>query len=106
MLNIHPALLPAFGGPGMYGQKVHAAVIASGARVSGPTVHFVTDEYDRGPILAQAAVPVRPTDTPASLAKRVLAAEHELFPEAVGAMVGGRVVWREGGGPPFMLTAR
>ena len=82
-----------------------AAVVASGARVSGPTVHFVTDEYDRGPILAQAPVPVRPTDTPASLAARVLAAEHELLPEAVGALVGGRVVWR-GDGVPYMLAAR
>ena len=105
MLNIHPALLPAFGGDGMYGGRVHAAVVAAGARVTGPTVHFVTDEYDRGPILAQRPVPVWPTDTPARVAARVLAAEHDLFPEAVGALVSGRVAWREDG-VPYMLAAR
>jgi phosphoribosylglycinamide formyltransferase len=72
ILNIHPGLLPSFGGKGYYGAKVHAAVIASGARFSGPTIHFVDEEYDTGPILAQAAVPVYPTDTPAQLAARVL----------------------------------
>lgn len=73
MLNIHPALLPAFGGKGLYGARVHCAVIASGARWSGPSVHFVDADYDTGPILAQRVVPVRPTDTPARLAARVLA---------------------------------
>ena len=72
MLNIHPALLPAFGGKGMYGHKVHAAVIASGARFSGPTVHFVDEEYDRGKIVAQRCVPVLPDDSPDTLAHRVL----------------------------------
>ena len=72
MLNIHPALLPAFGGKGLYGARVHAAVIASGARFSGATVHFVDEGYDTGPILAQRTVPVLPTDSPKDLAARVL----------------------------------
>ena len=83
MINIHPALLPAFGGPGMYGRRVHEAVLASGATVSGATVHYVDEQYDRGPIIAQRRVPVRPDDTPDTLAARVLAAEHELLPEVV-----------------------
>lgn len=72
MLNIHPGLLPAFGGKGLYGLRVHKAVIASGARFSGATVHFVDEEYDTGPILAQAMVHVSPHDTPQMLAARVL----------------------------------
>jgi len=99
MLNIHPALLPAFGGKGLYGERVHRAVIASGARFSGPTVHFVDEAYDTGPILAQRCVPVRPNDTPARLARRVLEAEHLVYPEAVAALVEGRVTWREDGVP-------
>jgi formyltetrahydrofolate-dependent phosphoribosylglycinamide formyltransferase len=83
MVNIHPALLPAFGGPGMYGRRVHEAVLASGAAVSGATVHYVDEHYDRGPIIAQQPVPVQPGDTPESLAARVLAAEHRLLPEVV-----------------------
>jgi formyltetrahydrofolate-dependent phosphoribosylglycinamide formyltransferase len=83
ILNIHPALLPAFGGPGMYGRRVHEAVLASGARVSGATVHLVDEEYDRGEILAQARVPVLPGDTPETLAARVLEAEHRLLPAVV-----------------------
>ena len=83
MINIHPALLPACGGPGMYGRRVHAAVLASGAAESGATVHYVDEEYDRGPIIAQARVPVRPGDTPDTLAARVLAVEHELLPRVV-----------------------
>lgn len=83
MINIHPALLPAFGGPGMYGRRVHAAVLASGARRSGATVHYVDEHYDRGPIIAQRAVPVEPGDTPERLAERVLTVEHELLPEVV-----------------------
>ncbi len=82
MLNVHPALLPAFGGPGLYGIRVHQAVLESGARVSGPSVHFVSEEYDRGSILAQWPVPVRDDDTPESLQKRVLAVEHILYPLA------------------------
>jgi phosphoribosylglycinamide formyltransferase 1 len=83
ILNIHPALLPAFGGPGMYGPHVHQAVLASGASQSGATVHLVDEEYDRGAILAQGRVPVLPGDTPESLAARVLTVEHRLLPEAV-----------------------
>jgi phosphoribosylglycinamide formyltransferase 1 len=83
MINIHPALLPDFGGPGMYGARVHAAVIASGARESGATVHYVSDEYDRGAIIAQERVPVLPGDTPQTLAARVLAVEHRLLPRVV-----------------------
>lgn len=83
MINIHPALLPAFGGKGMYGLRVHRAVLDSGATVSGPTVHLVDAEYDRGPILAQWPVPVRADDTPETLRDRVLAAEHELLPAVV-----------------------
>jgi len=83
VVNIHPALLPDFGGPGMYGSRVHESVLASGARESGATVHLVDEVYDRGEILAQARVPVRPDDTPATLAARVLEAEHRLLPEVV-----------------------
>jgi formyltetrahydrofolate-dependent phosphoribosylglycinamide formyltransferase len=91
MLNVHPALLPAFGGPGMYGRRVHAAVLAAGARVTGPTVHFVDEEYDRGAIAAQWPVPVLAGDTPEALAARVLAAEHALLPRVVDAVVAGRI---------------
>jgi phosphoribosylglycinamide formyltransferase 1 len=83
IVNVHPALLPAFGGPGMYGQRVHEAVLASGAAESGPTVHLVDEVYDRGEILAQRRVPVLPGDTPETLAGRVLTAEHALLPEVV-----------------------
>lgn len=80
MLNIHPALLPGFGGKGMWGHHVHEAVLASGARLSGPTVHFVDEEYDRGSIVGQWPVPIRPDDTPETLATRVLKVEHRLYP--------------------------
>ena len=83
LINIHPALLPAFGGPGMYGRRVHEAVLASGAPISGATVHYVDEEYDRGPIIAQWPVPVRAGDTPESLAVRVLEVEHRLLPRVV-----------------------
>jgi formyltetrahydrofolate-dependent phosphoribosylglycinamide formyltransferase len=92
MLNVHPALLPAFGGAGMYGMRVHAAVVASGARLSGATVHFVDEEFDRGAILAQWPVPVFPTDAPDEVAARVLAVEHRLLPAAVEAVCAG-VAW-------------
>lgn len=82
ILNIHPALLPSFGGKGMWGRHVHEAVLAAGARVTGPTVHFVDERYDEGNILAQWPVPVRADDTPESLAARVLRAEHRLYPLA------------------------
>jgi len=83
ILNIHPALLPDFGGPGMYGHRVHEAVLRSGRAVSGATVHLVDEEYDRGEILGQARVPVLPDDTPETLAARVLKAEHQLLPAVV-----------------------
>lgn len=83
ILNIHPALLPAFGGKGMWGIHVHRAVLASGARLSGPTVHLVDEEYDRGAILAQWPVPVLDGDVPEALAARVLEAEHRLYSLAV-----------------------
>jgi phosphoribosylglycinamide formyltransferase-1 len=83
ILNVHPALLPSFGGPGMYGKRVHQAVLDSGATVSGVSVHIVTAEYDRGPIVAQWPVPVRPGDTVDTLQKRVLAVEHKLLPAVV-----------------------
>ena len=90
-LNIHPSLLPWFGGRGYYGDRVHAAVLASGMRVSGATVHFVTAEYDQGPILAQRAVPVHRDDDVTRLARRVFAAERELLPPCVRALATGEV---------------
>jgi phosphoribosylglycinamide formyltransferase-1 len=93
MINVHPALLPAFGGPGMYGARVHRAVLDSGAAVSGASVHLVTPEFDRGEVIAQGNVPVLPGDTPQTLAARVLALEHQLLPEVVlAAARAGRVV--------------
>ena len=83
LINIHPALLPEFGGRGMYGRRVHEAVLASGARVSGATVHYVDEEFDRGPMIAQWPVPVLEGDTPESLAARVLEVEHRLLPMVV-----------------------
>jgi phosphoribosylglycinamide formyltransferase-1 len=91
VLNIHPALLPAFGGKGMYGRRVHEAVLNSGARVSGCTVHFADDQYDTGPILVQKCVPVKLGDDPDSLAARVFEAECEAYPEAIDLIVSGRV---------------
>ena len=93
IVNIHPALLPAFGGPGMYGHRVHEAVIASGQRTSGATVHLVDEAYDRGAILAQERVPVLPDDTADTLAARVLEVEHRLLPAVVlAAAAAGRPV--------------
>ncbi|MEO8562669.1 MAG: phosphoribosylglycinamide formyltransferase [bacterium] len=91
MLNVHPALLPAFGGPGMYGARVHRAVIGASASESGPTVHFVDEVYDHGPVIAQWPVPVLPDDDEHTLAARVLAAEHALYPRVVDAVAGGLV---------------
>jgi phosphoribosylglycinamide formyltransferase-1 len=92
MVNVHPALLPAFGGKGMYGARVHRAVLAAGARVSGATVHFVDESYDRGPIIAQWPVPVFTDDTEQSLAARVLRVEHLLLPRVVDGLAAGRIV--------------
>ena len=100
MVNIHPALLPAFGGKGMYGLHVHRAVLDAGCTVTGSTVHLVTAEYDRGPILAQWPVAVEPDDTPETLRDRVLAVEHQLLPAVVldAARAGKPVpVWPEAG---------
>jgi phosphoribosylglycinamide formyltransferase 1 len=83
VVNIHPALLPSFGGAGMYGLRVHRAVIDSGCTVTGPTVHYVEEEYDKGRVIAQWPVPVVAGDTPESLSARVLEVEHILYPAAV-----------------------
>ena len=91
ILNIHPALLPSFGGTGMYGTKVHDAVLAAGVKVSGATVHVVDEEYDRGPVILQSAVPVLAGDTPATLAARVRAQEHWIYPKAVSLFCEGRI---------------
>ena len=91
ILNIHPALLPSFGGHGMYGHRVHEAVLAAGVRLSGATVHFVNEQFDRGAIIAQWPVPVRSDDTPDALARRVLAVEHRLYPWCVAAVARGDV---------------
>ncbi len=91
MLNIHPALLPSFGGKGLYGHHVHEAVLEYGCKVSGATVHLVDAEYDTGPPVVQKCVPVLEDDTPESLAARVLMVEHEIFPLAVSYFAAGRV---------------
>lgn len=105
MINVHPALLPAFGGAGMYGKRVHQAVLAAGATVSGATVHLVDEEYDRGRIVAQWPVPVLPGDTPEALARRVLAVEHQLLPAVVlTAAHRGRVEPLRFTAPGFALT--
>jgi len=83
ILNVHPALLPAFGGHGMYGMRVHKAVLEHGCKVSGCTVHLVDEHYDMGPIIAQAAVPVEDDDTPETLAARIQTQEHRLFPQCI-----------------------
>ena len=83
MINIHPGILPDFGGPGMYGARVHSAVLAAGARTTGVTVHFVDDEYDHGPTIVQWRIEVRDDDTPESLAARVLEVEHQVYPRIV-----------------------
>ena len=95
MLNIHPALLPAFGGAGMYGRHVHEAVLAAGCRVTGATVHYVDERYDEGRIIAQWPVPVLPGDTAAMLAARVLKVEHRLYPAVIDAIARGESAERE-----------
>lgn len=83
ILNIHPSLLPKYGGKGFYGSNVHEAVLAAGETESGCTVHIVTEEFDEGPVLAQTKVPVLKGDTPEDLAKRILKEEHKLYPETI-----------------------
>jgi phosphoribosylglycinamide formyltransferase-1 len=105
MVNVHPALLPQFGGSGMYGARVHRAVLAARAAASGPTVHFVDEVYDHGAVIAQWRVPVHPTDDERSLAARVLRAEHLLLPRVVQAVAAGDVRLTADGrvDPPFVL---
>jgi phosphoribosylglycinamide formyltransferase-1 len=95
IINIHPGPLPTFGGSGMWGHHVHEAVIESGVAVSGPTIHFVDERFDTGPIIAQWPVPVMPDDTPDRLAARVLKYEHRLYPAVLGALARGEVEWLE-----------
>ncbi len=90
-VNIHPALLPSFGGAGMYGRRVHEAVLAHGCKVSGCTVHLVDDEYDSGPILVQRTCEVRDDDTPETLAARVFEQECIAYPQALRGLIEGRV---------------
>ncbi len=96
ILNIHPALLPKHGGQGMYGMRVHEAVIAAGDSESGVTVHLVTGEYDAGPIVAQRRVPVYATDTPETLQRRVLAEEHRIYGDVLNAIVTGTLTVEDG----------
>lgn len=91
IMNTHPALLPLFGGQGMYGEHVHRAVLESGMKVSGCTVHFVDEQYDHGPIILQTAVPVQEDDTPQTLAARVLPAEHRTYVQAIRLFAEGRL---------------
>jgi len=92
IMNIHPALIPAFCGKGMYGHHVHEAVRESGVKFTGVTVHFVDEEYDHGPIIAQRVVPVLDDDTPDDIAARVLAEEHKLYSEVIQLFAEGRLV--------------
>lgn len=91
VVNIHPSLLPSFGGKGFYGIHVHEAVLAYGAKVTGCTVHFADDAYDHGPIIIQRSVPVRDDDTPETLQERVFAEECEAYPEAIRLFAEGRL---------------
>jgi phosphoribosylglycinamide formyltransferase-1 len=91
IMNVHPALLPLFGGKGMYGENVHRAVLESGMKVSGATVHFVDEHYDAGPIIHQLTIPVLDDDTPESLAARVLAQEHQAYAESIRWFAEGRL---------------
>lgn len=89
IVNIHPALLPAYGGKSMYGMKVHEAVVAAREKASGITIHLIDNEYDRGRIVFQAQCPVAPDDTPADVARKVQALEHEHFPAVIERLVLG-----------------
>ncbi len=105
ILNIHPSLLPAYGGKGMVGLKVHSAVLAAEEAESGCSVHIVTAEVDGGPILGQAHVPVLADDTPESLASRILAQEHQLYPRAIGEFIAQQVLSAKGGTASHEQTA-
>jgi len=91
IVNIHPALLPAFGGPGLYGEKVHQAVLDYGAKVSGVTMHFVDEHYDHGPIIFQETLPVLDGDDARALAKRVLSLEHAHYWRVIEAIAQGKI---------------
>jgi phosphoribosylglycinamide formyltransferase-1 len=91
VINVHPALLPKFGGRGMYGDNIHRAVLAAGEPETGVTIHVVEEKYDSGPVLAQRKVKVEPGDTVQTLGARVLAVEHELFVETIGAVLQGKI---------------
>ncbi len=91
-MNTHPALIPAFCGKGMYGERVHRAVLEYGAKVTGATIHYCDEQYDSGPVILQKAIDVREDDTPASLAERVAQVEYELYPRAVQLHAQGRLV--------------
>src|SRR5436305_9386466 len=91
VMNIHPSLLPAFGGQGMYGERVHQAVLDAGVKVSGCTVHFADNQYDAGPIIVQHCIAVKDNDTAHTLAERVLAAESEAYPEAIRLFAEGKL---------------
>ena len=104
LINIHPALLPLFGGEGMYGEKVHKAVLEAGMKRSGCSVHFVTSEVDGGPIIDQRCVPVKRDDDPHSLSERVKQEEHELLPSVVGAFAEERVKLKDG--KAFVLSKK
>ncbi|HEX9794204.1 MAG TPA: formyltransferase family protein, partial [Planctomycetota bacterium] len=97
VVNIHPALLPAYGGAGCYGERVHRAVAADRPPVSGCTVHFADAQYDCGPYILQEAVPVLPGDDAAALAARVFEVEKRVLPEALRLVLGGRAAWHPGG---------
>lgn len=90
-MNTHPALIPAFSGKGFYGERVHRAVLEYGAKVTGATIHYCDEQYDTGPIILQQAIDVREDDTPESLAERVAAVEHELYPRAVQLHAQGKL---------------
>ena len=105
MVNVHPAPLPAFGGVGMYGARAHRAVLASGVKASGPTVHFVDEVFDHGATIAHWPVPVLPGDDAPALAARVLRAEHLLFPRAVQAVASRTIVLDANGHPSAPLFA-
>lgn len=94
--NIHPALLPLFGGQGFYGMRVHQAVFNAGMKVSGPTVHLVDDQYDHGSILLQQAVPIDDCRSPEEIAARILIEEHKIYPRAVGLLAQGRFCFEDG----------
>jgi len=87
IVNIHPALLPKFGGKGMYGMNVHRAVKSAGEKISGPTIHFVNEHYDKGNFIFQATCSISPEDSPENIAKKVLQLEHQYFPKIVSALV-------------------